>query len=102
MSELDGLTERIAEVLGAHQEQANDDGVIECQCALDARFELPRSMATHQAEQVRAVLGETTTERAERDPISGRIKKAGPDPTQISNPQHVRRYVIRTPWIEAS
>jgi hypothetical protein len=76
MSELDGLTERIAEVLAAHISGAfinSVEGWIECLCGahLPVTFDEHRypdydesitAMAAHQAEQVRAVLGETTTE----------------------------------------
>jgi hypothetical protein len=74
MSELDGLTERIAEVLGAHREATGPINAprggplgygsrVWCSCGATTWSEDgPReTFATHQAEQVRAVLGETTT-----------------------------------------
>ena len=47
------MADPVAEVLAEHQEQANNDGTIQCQCG---RFETtyPSRMAAHQAEMLRA------------------------------------------------
>lgn len=66
MSEMDGLTERIAEVLAAHQSVWQSTGTYDWVCdGCDFTYAGNTSgksaaWATHQAERVRAVLGETS------------------------------------------
>lgn len=75
MSELDGLTERIAEAMKRHtvmhSATAGRDICVTCGPLTPEHSTPYRGIfdreRTHQAEQVRAVLGETTTEWGVRD-----------------------------------
>lgn len=46
----------LVRTLARHQEEANDAGLIQCQCADTAWFDTPGEFAAHQADAVRAAI----------------------------------------------
>lgn len=105
----DELTVRIAEVLAAHRAIGRGwhDTVWVCSAGCVVGVTEPGSRAskerTHQAEQVRAVLGETTTEWVALLPISGGVEEIAYQGMSEFTAREVGEVIKRrevTPWTE--
>lgn len=107
----DELTVRIAEVLAAHQVlEAHGPRTWGCECetvvAEGPQHTAWGSFATHQAEQVRAVLGETTTEWVALDRWDSGVEEIAYQGHSEADAREMDANILRsrtvTPWIEVT